>query len=189
MGDIEDPVPLLFTSGSPSLLAQYVPDRLMTNKDEEGSPIMFGDLGSSVTHHFAPFSVVYGDAARLKLQSYVVVQRGAIVRPPLRPLVNQLVAQSVASVDIGYFTIIGEKTVCEAAEVGNFVRIDAQCVIGSRVRIPDGVWIRPRSWIPPDAVLAPYTVYEGSPAMSLGRIDYDAYRLGQMEFIRECVDW
>ncbi|CCW67974.1 unnamed protein product [Phytomonas sp. Hart1] len=187
MSNIEDPIPLLLTSGAPNPLPHCVFDRSAVNK--EGTPILFGDVGSSTTHNFAPCCVIYGDAARLKLQSYIVVQRGAIIRPPLHPLVNQQVAQSVALVNIGCFTIIGVKSVCEAAEIGNFVRIDEQCVIGSRVRIPDGVWIRPRSWIPPDAVLTPYTIYEGSPAVSLGRIGYDAYRLQQMEFIRECGNW
>lgn len=126
-----------------------------------------------------------GDFTQYVIGDYTVVMGGAVLRPPLRTYLNQSVAQSCSSVEVGSFSYVGCESVCDCEGIGNFVRVEERCVVSGGMKIPDGVWLKAGTWVPPDAVLSPYTVYGGCPAVATARLPADAYRLLQMEFLRE----
>jgi len=64
----------------------------------------------------------------------------------------------------GDYVYVGNNTVVEAASVGSCVVIEKYCIVGPRVVINDGVWLLPKSVVPPDATLTTLGVYGGNPA-------------------------
>lgn len=195
---LDDPIPPLVSSGMPSLSACLPPHCSTTDVSSEGAtpsppplcPAVY--IGSGLPPPDAAVrigdgAVVSGNMTQLSFQGYTVIGRRAVVRPPLRSTMNAPVAQCPEALAIGAFTTIGAEAVCEAAGIGRFVRVDARAVVECGARVPDGVWVRAGSWVPPEAVLAPFTVYAGCPAAPLGRLDPDACRLAQMEHVRNLL--
>lgn len=182
-------IPPLMTSGLPPPLPPMVmaPPPAVAQR-ESGEALLLGEMQPPPTARFGRGCVVHGDMTRFTFEDYVVVGAGAILRPPLLTFLNQNSAQCHPSVRYGAFTVIGEGSVCEASQVGTFVRVDEDCVIGQGAVIADGVWVRRQSVVPPESILAPYTVYEGCPAVPVGRVSEDAHRLLHMEYVREYMD-
>lgn len=118
-------------------------------------------------------SVVRGDIARVTLGQGVFVDDGVIIRPPLR-ITDKVAAEAIPS-SIGNYVYIGRRTICEAMSVGNFVIIEKDCVIGERCVLGHGCWLKAGSVVPVGQTLIPFGVYEGNPAMLVGRSQEDTH--------------
>lgn len=190
-------VPPLLTSGSLSpLRTDLLRGRsVSSNADPAGCTA----VGSAVTNSYAdsasaavvaegacidPSAVVHAELAVFNVGAFSVISAGAVLRPPLRLYANQNTAYPEARVAIGSFVYVGPQVVCEAAAVGHMVRIDEQCVVSAGAQLPDGVWLLPRTWVPPEATLSPYTVYSGVPAAPISKLNAQPHQLMHMEFMR-----
>ncbi|KAK7200662.1 hypothetical protein NESM_000122700 [Novymonas esmeraldas] len=129
-------------------------------------------------------AIVHSDMCTFTIGAYSVVCAGAVLRPPIRVYVNQACATAAPQVIIGSFTFVGEQVVCEAAEIGHMVRVDAQCVVSTGAHLPDGVWLLPQTWVPPEVTLSPYTIYGGAPATPIRKLNAHTHQLLHMEFLR-----
>ncbi|KAG5472286.1 hypothetical protein LSCM1_03685 [Leishmania martiniquensis] len=116
--------------------------------------------------------------------SFLFACAGAVLRPPLRVYVNQASVRAEPRVHVGPFVYVGEQVVCEAAGIGHMARLDAQCVVSTGAYLSDGVWLLPRTWVPPEVTLFPYTVYAGVPATPIRKLNARSYQLLHMEFLR-----
>lgn len=130
--------------------------------------------------------VLSGNLVPYRVQAYVVIEAGVIMRPELRTVVNRSVAvpTDVECVVVHSFTSIGYQTVCEATSVSSFVRMEPRCVVHAGAALPEGVWLREGAVVLSEMVLQPYTMYSGCPAAPCARLARDAYRLMQMEHVR-----
>lgn len=165
----------------------------MSNTGGEGSTLWlttsYEDVASAAQSPnntlIARGAVIHSELASIDVGSHSIIRRGAVVRPPIHVYANQATAGAQPSVRIGPFAYIGPQVVCEAAEVGQLVRIDDQCVVAAGARIPDGVWLLPKTFVPSDAVLAPYTVYQGIPACPVEKRSARSHQLLHLAFLRE----
>lgn len=190
-------IPPLMTSGSLSPLPPTCPAATTSGaRADRGanhlSPALtssYDDVASAVqdAHHsiIARSAVVHSDLAAFDIGAFSIIRGGAVVRPPIRVYVNQPTAGAQACVKVGPFAYVGPQVVCEAAEVGPFVRIEEQCVVAAGARVPEGVWLLPGTFVPPDAALAPYTVYAGVPACTVRKLNARAFQVQHLEFLRE----
>lgn len=93
-----------------------------------------------------------------------------------------------ASIPIGSYTFIGPRVVCEASKIDSYVFIGEEAVIGPLVEIMEGACVTAGSVVPGEAVLAPFTVYEGRPAVPRGTIHATAHRDLQKELLRRLLE-
>jgi carbonic anhydrase/acetyltransferase-like protein (isoleucine patch superfamily) len=188
-------VPPLMTSGSPYSQTRPCPStssKTHTLLAGAGSGVTltnsYEDVISATkqTNHtlIATDAVIHTELASFDIGGFSIIRRGAVLRPPIRVYVNRSTAGAPSNVRIGPFTYLGSQVVCEAAEVGQLVRIDEQCVVSAGARIPDGVWLLPKTLVPGEAVLAPFTVYQGIPACPVEKLNARAHQLLHMEFLR-----
>lgn len=184
-------IPPLMTSGtlcplscpftSTSLEGGTSGEAALTSLYEDVATAVRSDNGSLIAHS----AVLHEELATFDIGASCIVRRGAVLRPPIRVYVNQSAAAAPPTVAIGSFTFVGVQVVCEAAEVGQMVRMDEECVVAAGARIPDGVWLLPKTWVPAEAVLAPYTVYCGVPARPTAKLNARVYQLQHLQFLRE----
>lgn len=195
MGEPRTCIPPLMASGVPSPLTS-VAENCFCERDGTHDSQEYGAVASPSsllyytsipsTVRIGDRCVLHNDLAELSIGEYSILANEVVLRPSIRIYVNRSTASAAPNISIGAFTYLGEGTVCEALEVGKMVRVDAQCIIGSGARLGDGVWLKPRTWIPPDVSLCPYTVYEGAPAVPVGKLNSYTYRLMHLEFLRQC---
>eukprot|EP00658_Telonema_sp_P-2_P075740 TRINITY_DN65444_c0_g1_i1.p1 TRINITY_DN65444_c0_g1~~TRINITY_DN65444_c0_g1_i1.p1 ORF type:complete len:103 (+),score=19.00 TRINITY_DN65444_c0_g1_i1:121-429(+) len=57
---------------------------------------------------------------------------------------------------IGNYVFFGTRTICEAMLVGNFVIIEADCIIGERCTLGHGCWLRAGTVVPSGQALIPF---------------------------------
>ncbi|TPP45635.1 hypothetical protein CGC21_35130 [Leishmania donovani] len=188
-------VPPLMTSGALNpLIVEHTSD-CVTSGAREVQKVTGSGLTNSYADHGGAScvaegayvdcsAVVHTDMAAFSIGAYSVVCAGAVLHPPVRVCVRQASARAEPRVHIGSFVYVGGQVVCEAAEVGHMVRLDAQCVVSTGAHLPDGVWLLARTWVPPEVTLSPYTVYAGVPATPIRKLNARSYQLLHMEFLR-----
>lgn len=185
----DDSIPLLMTSGTPYPSSTFASPTEKREVSSSAQPsLVLGEVSLPPnTCRVGEGAIINGHMSHIHFQDFIVVEQGAVVRPPLRSAMSSAIAQCPLTESIGAFTVLGAGSVCEAAAVGKYVRMDRHCVVGCGAQIADGVWLKESSWVPPEAVLAPYTVYGGCPATSMGKLNPEAYKLMQMEYVRSLL--
>lgn len=91
------------------------------------------------------------------------------------------------SIPVGSYTFIGPRVVCEASKIESFVFIAEGAVIGPLVEIMEGACVTAGSVVPPETVLAPYTVYDGRPVIPRGTINATVHQQVQRELLRRLL--
>ncbi|KAG5472665.1 hypothetical protein LSCM4_01986 [Leishmania orientalis] len=188
-------VPPLMTSGALNPLVVRHARGCITSDSKEADRVTGSGLTNSYDDRDGTSSiaegayvdcraVVHTDMTEFSIGAYFFVCAGAVLRPPVRVYVNQLSACAEPRVHVGSFVYVGEQVVCEAAEIGHMVRLDAQCVVSTGAHLSDGVWLLTRTWVPPEVALSPYTVYAGVPAAPVRKLNARSYQLLHMEFLR-----
>ena len=94
-----------------------------------------------------------------------LIARGAVIHSEL------------ASIDVGSHSIIRRGAVVRPP-----IHVYAN---QATARIPDGAWLLPKTFVPSDAVLAPYTVYQGIPACPVEKRSARSHQLLHLAFLRE----
>ncbi|KEG09697.1 trimeric LpxA-like protein [Trypanosoma grayi] len=188
-------IPIAMTSGAPCVLtSSSFPDALHNGPHDlvcdsdsrwvHKTAHLLGDVRSSGLLLAETMVVVRGDITTVTFGEAVILCEGCVLRPPLRALLNRSVAESTP-VTMGSTTVIGRRAVCEAHSVGSYVLVEDDCVIGEWVEIPDGVWLRSGSVVPPGMRLAPYVVYEGRPAHAVATVDAELHQISMEERVRD----
>ncbi|KPI88720.1 hypothetical protein ABL78_2180 [Leptomonas seymouri] len=157
------------------------PNSILTTSYEDVETATRSDNNTLIAHG----TILHTELASFDIGAFTIIRRGAVFRPPVCVYVNQSAAGAQPSVKIGAFVYVGPRVVCEAAEIGQLVRMDEECVVAGGARIPDGVWLRPKTYVPPDAVLAPYTMYRGIPACPVEKLNAHVFQSLHLEFLRE----
>eukprot|EP00796_Vickermania_ingenoplastis_P011704 gene11704-8052_t len=88
---------------------------------------------------------------------------------------------------VGPFVFIGDGVVSEAVRVQAFGFIGPGAVLGPQVEVLEGACVAPGAVVPPESLLAPYTVYDGVPAVPRGRVDPAAHRQVMRELLRRMM--
>ncbi|KAI8802633.1 dynactin, subunit p25 [Cladochytrium replicatum] len=119
-----------------------------------------------------------GHAVVIATGKYCLLGRGSVIRPPYKTYKGLF---SYYPMKIGDHVHIGEDSVVEAAQIGNYVMIGKNCVIGRFAVIKDCVRILDGTVIPPNAVVPSFSVYGGNPGRLVDQLPecaqemFDAY--------------
>eukprot|EP01134_Creolimax_fragrantissima_P003013 CFRG3013T1 len=111
-------------------------------------------------------SVARGDLAVINTGKYVYLGTDSVLHPPYKQFRGVL---SYFRQQIGDYVVIEEGSVINAAVVGSYVHIGKSVVIGQRCIIKDCVRIEDGAVLPPDMIVAPFSIVSGSPAKITGR--------------------
>lgn len=87
----------------------------------------------------------------LTLGKYVTIGRDAVVKPPERDGVRY-------AMSVGNYVYFGEHSRIEAASIGSYVVVGANCTIGRFAVLKDCVVLAPGTTVPPFGVVAPLTL-------------------------------
>ena len=143
---------------------------------------VLGDV-ATISCFVGKSSVVRGDVAKVTLGQGVFIEDSVIIKPPLR-VTDKLAAEGIA-VMVGNYVFFGIRTICEAMSVGNFVIIEADCTIGERCTLGHGCWLRAGTVVPSGQSLIPFGVYQGNPAVLVGRTQEDTHPTLARELISQ----
>ena len=110
-------------------------------------------------------SIIRADIARINLQDYVIICDKVILHPSH---VIKTDSTSFTSMTIGAYTIIGNESIVKAFNIGSFVRVGKNCIIGDRSTIGDNCIIRDHSIVLPGTIIPNNTIWEGKPAKFVG---------------------
>ena len=110
-------------------------------------------------------SMVRADLAPIHFGQYCVIRKDAVIRPAFKHFQR---GSAFFTSLIGDHVYIGEGSVVNAAQIGSYVHIGKNCVIGKRCVIKDCCQIANNSVLPPDTVVATFTLYGGNPAKPIG---------------------
>eukprot|EP01088_Endostelium_zonatum_P019211 TRINITY_DN6521_c0_g1_i3.p1 TRINITY_DN6521_c0_g1~~TRINITY_DN6521_c0_g1_i3.p1 ORF type:complete len:181 (+),score=16.03 TRINITY_DN6521_c0_g1_i3:386-928(+) len=106
-----------------------------------------------------PEAILRGDLSSVTIGKYSSIGINCVVRPPYKRIKGGI---TFFPVTIGDYVQIEDDCVISAASVGSYVQIGKNCVIGPRCIIKDCVRIEDNSVLPPDTVVAPFSVYGSS---------------------------
>jgi len=106
-------------------------------------------------------SIIRGDLANVRVGRNCVIRSRSVIRPPFKRF-----SKGVAFFPcmIGDHVYIGEGSVISSAQIGSYVHIGRNVVIGQRCVLKDCCQIADNSVLPPDTVVANFSLYAGSPA-------------------------
>ncbi|XP_028401475.1 dynactin subunit 5-like [Dendronephthya gigantea] len=104
--------------------------------------------------------IIRGDLANVRIGRNCVISKRSVIRPPFKKF-----SKGVAffPLHIGDNVLIEEDCVVNAAQVGSYVHIGKNCVIGRRSILKDCCAIADNTVLPPETVVPPFTLYGGSP--------------------------
>jgi dynactin-5 len=111
--------------------------------------------------------VIRGDYSYIYFGQLVALLEGVTVRPAYRRHKDRV---AFLPLNVADYTTIGEHSIVQAAEIGSFVSIGRNCVVGNRAIIQDQVQLLDDSVVPPDAVLTSQGLYGGTPARWLAEL-------------------
>lgn len=98
---------------------------------------------------------------------YTYVSRAAILRPPSR---LHRGIHSYYPLKIGDHVYVGERSVVEAAQVGNHVHIGNDVVVGNMAILKDFAYVLDGAVVPPAMVVPSFCVVGGRPARIVGEV-------------------
>ncbi|KNC79736.1 hypothetical protein SARC_07875 [Sphaeroforma arctica JP610] len=125
-----------------------------------------GNLRTGDQNVFSHGSVLRGDLALITTGRNVFLGTNSVLQPPHK-LFKEV--RSYYRQQIGSHVVIGRECVVNAAAIGSYVRIGNDVIIGQGCVIKDCVRIEDGAVLPPDMVVAPFSVVGGSPAKIIGR--------------------
>lgn len=149
--------------------------------------------------YYGPWCVLHEDVVPFQLSGPLWLGEGAVLSPPSLLAVALLRQDAVASKDLnaavvesdsthrvtlGRFTFVGARVVSEASRIESFVFVGDRAVLGEGCELLEGACVTAGSVVPAEALLAPYTVYDGVPAVPLGRLDSMSHRQVMKELLR-----
>ncbi|KAI8591763.1 putative dynactin Arp1 p25 subunit RO12 [Geranomyces variabilis] len=102
-----------------------------------------------------------GHAVVVAIGRYCFLGERCVVRPPCKTYKGQF---NYYPMKIADHVFIGEDSVIEAAQIGSYVHIGKNCIIGRFAIIKDCCRILDGTVIPPNAVIPSFSVYGGNPA-------------------------
>lgn len=91
-------------------------------------------------------------------------------------------------VSIGSHTFVGKGAVSEAVRLEDYVFIAPRAVLGAQVEAREGACVTAGSVIPAESILAPYTVYDGVPAVPRGKLEPVSHRQIMCELLRRLTE-
>jgi dynactin 5 len=98
---------------------------------------------------------------------YTYISKAAILRPPSR---LHRGIHSYYPLKIGDHVYVGERSVVEAAQVGNHVHIGNDVVVGNMVILKDFAYVLDGAVVPPAMVVPSFCVVGGRPARIVGEV-------------------
>ncbi|OKL63515.1 hypothetical protein UA08_01662 [Talaromyces atroroseus] len=98
---------------------------------------------------------------------YTYISKAAILRPPSR---LHRGIHSFYPLKIGDHVFVGERSVVEAAQVGNHVHIGNDVVVGNMVILKDFAYVLDGAVVPPAMVVPSFCVVGGRPARIVGEV-------------------
>ncbi|XP_046551709.1 dynactin subunit 5-like [Haliotis rubra] len=111
--------------------------------------------------------VIRGDLANVRIGRHCVINKGAVIRPAFKKF-----SKGVAffPLHIGDHVLIEEDSIINAAQVGSYVHIGKNCIIGRRSVLKDCCAIADNTVLPPETVVPSFTVFSGSPGKCNGEL-------------------
>jgi dynactin-5 len=106
--------------------------------------------------------IIRGDLANIRIGKYTTIGERTVVRPSYKRF-----SKGVAffPVHIGDHVYIDSDCVLMGAQIGAYVHIGKNCVIGRSTIIRDCCEIRANSVLAPDTVVPPFSLLAGSPGL------------------------
>ncbi|EED19627.1 dynactin Arp1 p25 subunit [Talaromyces stipitatus ATCC 10500] len=98
---------------------------------------------------------------------YTYISRAAILRPPSR---LHRGIHSYYPLKIGDHVFVGERSVVEAAQIGNHVHIGNDVVVGNMAILKDFAYVLDGAVVPPNMVVPSFCVVGGRPARIVGEV-------------------
>eukprot|EP00118_Oscarella_pearsei_P009227 m.52076 g.52076 ORF g.52076 m.52076 type:complete len:184 (+) comp34180_c0_seq1:27-578(+) len=111
--------------------------------------------------------IVRGDLANIKIGRVCVIKRGTVLRPPFKKFTKGVAFFPLV---VGDHVMIEEDCVVSAANVGSFVHIGKNCVIGRRSILKDCCRIEDNTVVPPETVVLPFSRFAGNPGRQIGEL-------------------
>uniref|UniRef100_A0A8R1TQI4 Dynactin subunit 5 n=1 Tax=Onchocerca volvulus TaxID=6282 RepID=A0A8R1TQI4_ONCVO len=111
--------------------------------------------------------ILRGDMHNIRTGRYCVVGERTIIRPSYKRFSKGL---TFFPVHIGDHVFIGNDCIVMAAEIGAFVHIGHNSVIGRSVIIKSCVQVLPNTVVPHDAVIPPFSIVAGNPGTVIGHL-------------------
>uniref|UniRef100_A0A914C9Q4 Dynactin subunit 5 n=1 Tax=Acrobeloides nanus TaxID=290746 RepID=A0A914C9Q4_9BILA len=118
--------------------------------------------------------IIRGDLASIRTGKYCVIGERTVIRPSYKYFSKGL---TYFPMHIGDHVYIDEDCVVMAAQVGAFVHIGKDSIIGRSCVIKDCVQILPGSVLAPDTVVPPFTIMAGNPAKMVGELPESTVQL------------
>ncbi|GAB1292648.1 Dynactin subunit 5 [Apodemus speciosus] len=114
--------------------------------------------------------IIRGDLANVRVGRHCVVKSRSVIRPPFKKF-----SKGVAffPLHIGDHVFIEEDCVVNAAQIGSYVHVGKNCVIGfsgRRCVLKDCCKILDNTVLPPETVVPPFTVFSGCPGLFSGEL-------------------
>jgi carbonic anhydrase/acetyltransferase-like protein (isoleucine patch superfamily) len=109
-------------------------------------------------------AMLRGDLAKISLGSYGYVGARTVIKPSF---IKTKALFDPLPTSLGDYVAISSDCVIESVAIGCCVLIEEGCVLGSRSRVGDCVILRKGAVVPPGAVVAPFGVYAGQPAVRI----------------------
>ena len=103
----------------------------------------------------------------INIGRYGYVSKQAILRPPSRLYRG---VHSFFPLRIGDHVFIGERSVVEAATIGNYVHVGREVVIGNMAILKDFVYVLDGAVVPAGMVVPSWCVVGGRPARIVGEV-------------------
>ncbi|CAL1542245.1 unnamed protein product [Lymnaea stagnalis] len=111
--------------------------------------------------------VIRGDLANVRIGRHCIIGKNSVIRPAFKKF-----SKGVAffPLHIGDHVLIEEDSIVNAAQIGSFVHIGKNCVIGRRSVLKDCCAIADNTILPPESVIPPFTLYSGSPGKMIAEL-------------------
>ncbi|KNC52070.1 dynactin subunit 5 [Thecamonas trahens ATCC 50062] len=121
-----------------------------------------------------PGSIIRGDLAAVRIGRYCVISDRVVLRPAYKALPKGL---NYFQLSLGDCVYVGKDAVVEAASIGSHVIIGEGAIVSKRAVILDCCEILPGAVVPEDAVIPPFSIYGGNPAVLIGELTEAAQRV------------
>jgi dynactin-5 len=109
--------------------------------------------------------IVRGDLANIRVGRQCVIKKRTVLRPPFKKFSKGVAFFPLV---IGDNVMIEEDTIINAANIGSYVHIGKDCVIGRRSVLKDCCKIDDGTVLPPETVVPPFAHFSGNPGQQIG---------------------
>lgn len=111
--------------------------------------------------------ILRGDLNSIRIGKYCVIGEKSIIRPSYKAFSKGF---TYFPIHVGDYVFIENNCVIMASQIGSYVHIGRNSIIGRNVVLKDCVQILPDSVVPQDAIIPPFSIVGGNPATVVGEL-------------------